>query len=172
MKINLKHAFKFRGSKLLLEVIVIIVLFSIVKLYLQRDLATGTPPQINESLLSGEKVDEKTFRGKPTLLHFWATWCKVCKLEENSISDLSKTHHVITVAMKSGTAQQVGQYLIENNLSYSVINDKHGLISKKFGVNSVPTSFILNSDGKIQFTEVGFTSNWGLRLRLWMAQGD
>lgn len=170
MKINYKRLHKFRGSKLLLEVIIIVALLSIVKLYLQRDLATGTPPLIEARLLTGEAINEKTFRGKPTLLHFWATWCKVCKLEENSISDISKSHHVITIAMKSGSAQKVQQYLNDNGLSYPVINDEQGLIANKFGVHGVPTSFILNSDGKIKFTEVGFTSDWGLRFRLWMVE--
>jgi len=58
----------------------------------------------------------------------------------------------------------------ENNLSYPVIIDEDGILAKQYGVRGVPASFIVNPEGIIAFTEIGYTTNWGLRIRLWLAQ--
>ena len=47
--------------------------------------------------------------------------------------------------------------------------DEDGKLATQFGVHGVPTSYILDAKGKIRFREVGLTSSWGLRLRLWLA---
>ena len=57
----------------------------------------------------------------------------------------------------------------EKHLDFPVLADDAGIIADRFGVSGVPTSFIVEPDGSIAFTEVGYTTKWGLRLRLWMA---
>ena len=103
------------------------------------------------------------------LIHFWATWCPICKMEENSIASISKDYKVITVAMNSGTDKKVSAFLKQQGLTFPVVNDENGAIAERFGVRVVPTSFIIDSNGIIKFTEVGFTTELGLRARLWLA---
>jgi len=57
----------------------------------------------------------------------------------------------------------------KKQLAWSVINDTHGHIAESYGVKAVPALFFINTDGDIVFTSVGYTSEWGLRLRLWLA---
>ncbi len=71
--------------------------------------------------------------------------------------------------MQSGDAHEVLSYLDERGVNFPVIVDEYGKIAQRFGVSRVPASFIIDSQGAIAFTEVGYTSNWGLRLRLWLA---
>jgi thiol-disulfide isomerase/thioredoxin len=170
MAITLKRLLRYRGTRLLLEIIFFIILFSVLKIYLQRDLISGTSPIIVGTLLKGELVNSQSYLGKPLLLHFWATWCKVCKLEENSVAEISKTHQVVTIAMKSGTKTEIEAYLKHRKLDFPVLVDKEGVIANRFGVQGVPTSFVLDSHGAIKYTEVGYTTSWGLRYRLWMAE--
>jgi alkyl hydroperoxide reductase subunit AhpC len=49
------------------------------------------------------------------------------------------------------------------------LNDEDGWISEKWGVHAVPASFIIDRTGRIRFVEVGYTTEIGLRLRLWWA---
>lgn len=165
-----KQLLQIRGVKLSLEIGLVMVLFFSIKLYQQRDLVSGAPPSLNATLLDGQAVSMQAYQGKPLLLHFWATWCKICKLEENGISEASKDYQVLTIAMNSGPEVEIEQYLQQHKLSFPVIVDEQGIIAKRFGVHVVPTSFVLDSSGKIAFTEVGLTSIWGLKIRLWLAQ--
>jgi thioredoxin-related protein len=50
-----------------------------------------------------------------------------------------------------------------------VVNDQQGLIANAYGVSAVPAVFFTDSNGKIVFTTSGYTSELGLRLRLWLA---
>lgn len=161
---------KRRSIRFTLEIAIICLIYFSIKAFLQKDLAAGTVPALQSTLLNGQPVDLQSYQGQPYLLHFWATWCRVCKLEESSIDAISKDYPVITIAMNSGSKEKIKEYLQQNNLSFSVINDDSGEIAQRFGVSGVPTSFVISPEGEITYTEVGFTTSWGLRLRLWMAQ--
>lgn len=167
---KLKSILRIRAVKYALEIAFILLVFFSVKAYMQRHLVEGTAPALQSTLLNGQTVNLQSSTDKPVLLHFWATWCPVCKLEQDSINAISEDHMVITVAMNSGTDLEVQSYLEENNLSFPVIVDENGAIARRFGVRGVPTSFIINSKGGIEFTEVGYTTSWGLRFRLWLAE--
>ena len=104
------------------------------------------------------------------LVHFWASWCPVCELEQDSIQSISNDYPVISVAMQSGNDLEVTAYMEENKLSFPTIVDEHGILAKQFGVRGVPTSFILSPGGKIAFSEIGYTTEIGLRTRLWLVK--
>jgi thiol-disulfide isomerase/thioredoxin len=170
MQAILKHLLQIRGIKLTLEIILITLVFFTVKAYMQRDLPTGMAPPFEGTLIGGQTVSLQMYRGHPLLLHFWATWCTVCKLEENTIATMSKDYQVVTVAMNSGSELEIEQYLQKEKRIFPVIVDQKGVLAARFGVRGVPTSFVIDPTGKIAFTDVGYTTNWGLRFRLWMAQ--
>lgn len=165
-----KQIIQRRPVKLVIELLILLLIYLAVKAYIQRDLVQGVIPPIQTTLLTEQTFDVHSYQGKPLLLHFWATWCKVCALEEDSIDAISKDHAVVTIAMDSGSNKEIAAYLRDNNLSFPVINDNSGKLARQFGVSGVPTSFIVNPGGKIEYTEVGYTTSWGLRLRLWLAQ--
>ena len=99
----------------------------------------------------------------------WATWCPVCKLEQATLEELQHDYRVVTVAMRSGDRLAIEHYMAQEGLSFPVIVDDGGELARRFGVRGVPTSFVVDANGRIRFSEVGFTSAWGLRLRLWLA---
>jgi thiol-disulfide isomerase/thioredoxin len=102
-------------------------------------------------------------------VHFWATWCPSCRLEHGTIQRLSQEHPVVTVAMQSGDAADVAAYLQERGLSFPVRLDERGEAAARWGVRGVPTTFVVDADGQIRFVTTGFTTDVGLRLRLWLA---
>lgn len=166
---KVKQFLQIRGMKYAIEILLIVMVFLAVKTYTQRDLVKGTPPHVEGKLLNGVSVNLENLEGSPLLLHFWATWCPICKLEQDSINAISKDYKVLGIAMNSGTDIEVGKYLEENNLSFPTLVDKEGEIAKKFGVRGVPVSFIIGPDGNIAFIEKGFTTEYGLRFRLWLS---
>ena len=155
--------------KILRDILILFAIIMAVSLYMQRNAVTGMAPVFQGALLDDIQVTNTQFKGKPLLIHFWATWCGICRFEQDSINDIAKDYQVLTVAMSSGEKNELQKYMQENGLSFSVLNDPYAEISKRYGVKGVPASFIVNAEGEIQFTEIGYTSEWGLRFRLWMA---
>ena len=150
-------------------VIAFLIVFFGVRAYQQRDIASGQAPVLSGKTLDGQLFSTAT-ADKPVLVHFWASWCRICRFEQNSIDAIARDYPVITVAMQSGSNQAVARHLREQGLGFAVINDEYGDISRQFGVKVVPTTFIIDASGKIRFVEVGFSSEAGLRARLWLAR--
>lgn len=137
--------------------------------YQQRSLIEGPAPALRATQLDGGTFDLAAARGQPVLVYFWATWCPVCRLEQGSIESLAGAYRVIAVAMQSGSQAAVAGYVREHGLRVPVINDPDGAIASAWGVRATPTSFIIDRDGRIGFRETGYTTETGLRLRLWLA---
>jgi len=106
-------------------------------------------------------------QNKPIMIHFWATWCPVCKTEIDNIQRVSKNYQVITIVVKSGNDEDIQNYLNEHNLNFKVINDKDALLAQQFGVSVYPTTFIYDKNKNLIFSDVGYTSTLGLYLRMW-----
>lgn len=159
-----KRWFRFTWQVLLL----IAVLFA-VHLYVTRHAVTGAAPPFSGTLLRGERISLQQYRGRPLLVHFWATWCGICRLEQSTIAALARDHQVLTIAMQSGDASAVEKYLHEQKLHLPVLLDQGGRLARRYGVHGVPTSFVIDGNGVIRYVEVGYTTGLGLRLRLWWA---
>ena len=154
--------------KVIAEITLIVLIFLALKTYMQRDLVSGPAPEFHAQTLSGDA--HRLAQDQPTLIYFWASWCSICKLSQDQIQKLSREHHVVTVAMNSGDAATVRAFLKHQQLDFPVILDQDSRIAHLFGVSGVPTSFVVTAGGDIAFAEVGYTTAWGLGLRLWLAQ--
>lgn len=146
------------------------VLILAVRAWQQRDVARGPAPALAGQTLAGKSYSLASSSGQPVLVHFWATWCPICRLEQGSIESLARDYPTVTVAMQSGDATAVEQHLKKEGLHFPVINDPDGRIAARWGVRAVPASFIVDAAGRIRFVEIGYTSGPGLRLRLWLAR--
>jgi len=103
---------------------------------------------------------------KPIIVHFWGSWCPVCKAEIANINSLAKDYEVITVAVNSGSDQEIKDFLIKQGLTFKVINDASGDIASSFGIEVFPTTLIYDSNGTLQFSEVGYRTVAGLIGRM------
>lgn len=100
------------------------------------------------------------------LVHFWASWCAICRAQHGSIEGVARDHAVVTVAMRSGDAAAVRAHLAGQAATFAVLNDPSGALADRWGVRAVPASFIVDAQGRVRFVEVGYTTSWGLRWRL------
>jgi thiol-disulfide isomerase/thioredoxin len=158
-----------RWLRRLLEISLIILVLVLVNAWRVRDTPTGSAPEISGVLLDGTPVTLSELRGRPVLLHFWATWCRICQLEQDSIDAIARDHAVITVAVDEEDPDNLRNYLAQRGVSYPVLHDRDNVIAARYGVRIVPASFILDPQGNIRSAEVGYTSGIGLRARLWWA---
>jgi peroxiredoxin len=76
---------------------------------------------------------------------------------------------VITVAMQSGDPAVVSEYMSHRQFDVPALVDQEGSVADAYGVRGVPATFVLGRDGNIQFATMGYTSELGMRLRLWWA---
>lgn len=140
-----------------------------VRTYQLRDVARGPAPALAGIDMHGRPLSLEAYRGKPVLLHFWATWCGVCKAEQSNIDAIARALPVVSVASESGDARKVSAYVREHAIAPEVIVDPSGTLARSFGVHAFPTTFVIDAAGHIRHAEVGYTSELGLRLRMWLA---
>jgi thiol-disulfide isomerase/thioredoxin len=139
---------------------------NIVSYVRKPNLESSQIPKLLFTTIDGKRVDLNSSNGEPFVIHFWATWCPTCKLELSNIDSISKEYKVITVAVNSGDSGKVRGFMKTKDMSFDVINDENGELSNQFMVEAFPTTFILNANGEIIFSEVGYTSTAGLLARL------
>ena len=96
-----------RGAELLLFIMIIMG----VRAWQQRDIVKGDAPPLAGQLLDGKSFVLPSKPAQPLLVHFWATWCPMCKAEQASIDSLARDNpNVITIAMQSGDSLAVQKY--------------------------------------------------------------
>ena len=162
---------KYRWLRWLLEVCIIVGIIAGFRWWQHHDLVDGVAPHFSATTLQGQPISLQQYQGKPVLLHFWASWCPMCELEQDSINALQqqKDWQVITIAFQSGNTADVQRYVERENISnWVILVDEDGKLSAQYGIHVVPTTYVLDANGVIRFREVGLTSSWGLRIRLWL----
>ena len=150
---------KFYIKEILSFVVVLTILANIVSYYKASDL--------NKNKLDIKNI---TLNEKPILIHFWATWCPTCKIEASNIQTISENFNVLTIAVNSGENSDINKYLDKNNLDFKVINDKDSLYARKFNISVYPTTLIYDKNKNLIFSDVGYTSTFGLWMRMWWAE--
>lgn len=156
------------------EALIVVVIVVAVQLWQARGLPEGPAPALAGTLLDGRPISLADAvagaAGKPVLVAFWATWCSICKAEAGNLDDIARDTPFLGVAMQSGAAAEVAQYLSQRNHRLPSLNDQDGRLAASWRVSGVPTHFIIDRRGNIRFRVVGYASEWGLRARLWWAE--
>ena len=152
---------------------VLLIAFA-VNLWQSRHVPQGHIPEPDSPMLvglgePGGSLQDwlKRHRGEVVAVHFWATWCPICKASEDNITRLQPHWAIVTVAMQSGDAKAVQRHLQKANLSWPTALDPDGALAKVWGVSAVPATIILDRDGQIASASTGYTSTLGLWARLW-----
>lgn len=155
------------------EGLILLALLVVVTVLVDAWRAPQVPPSFDSTPLQtvdGETVTlAKLSEEKPVLLYFWASWCGVCRFTTPDVARLYQEGvNVMTIALRSGSEADVSRWLTRKNVTFTVINDASGEISRRWKISVTPTLVIV-SKGEVVSTTSGWTSYWGMKLRLWWA---
>ena len=99
-------------------------------------------------------------RGKVVYLDFWASWCTPCAAAIPMIEDLRKEFpadefQVLAVNLDKSAAK-ARKFLRKNPVGYPVAHDPRGVLPKKFGLETMPTSYLIDRNGVVRYVHRGF----------------
>ena len=131
----------------------------------ERAVGTGTdigqiPPAFALADLSGNEVSLSEFEGKVVVLDLWATWCPPCRQEIPFLASLYEELkddglEVVGIGLDRGGAKVLAPFVESNNVTYTILvgND---IVSRDYGVSSIPMTLIIGRDGRVASKEIGF----------------
>ena len=97
--------------------------------------------------------DIKDLKGKPVILHFWATWCGPCVQELPALDTFARKYakgaHILAVATDMKDIPKIRAFYKTKGIQHLKINfDKSGLLSRSFSPAALPTTVFINSNGE------------------------
>lgn len=121
---------------------------------------------INENTVAVDRYfgpDAKQAK-KAVLISFFATWCEPCKKELPFLAALYDTYKdkgvmVVSVSIDRDTDKidMIKSLATQANAKYPVLSDRFNIVAKRYMVSKLPLVYVVNSEGKVAFSRVGFT---------------
>lgn len=117
-------------------------------------------PDIQLKDLSGKPVSLSSFKGKVIVVDFWASWCGPCKQSMPFLEKLSKTYKekglIVLGVNIDNDAKSAKKFLDEVKVSFTIVNDADKKVAKAYAPPTMPSSYIIDRDGKVRRVHAGF----------------
>lgn len=112
---------------------------------------------------NGQSVTLSDLKGKVVLLNFWATWCVPCRIEIPWFVDMErefkdKGFAVVGISMDEDGWDAVKPFIADMKVNYRIVLGTEELAQLYSGVQALPTSFIIDRNGKIASVHMGIVS--------------
>jgi thiol-disulfide isomerase/thioredoxin len=122
---------------------------------LRRLQAVGQPLNLSGTTIDGQKITLQQFKGKPVLVHYWATWCEPCKVDIARIRELQEKYQrdivVVGIALDEDKAA-LQQFLLNRPLNWPQLYEPGGLdgrLAEELGVLTLPTMLLIDKEGVV-----------------------
>ncbi|WP_085521446.1 TlpA family protein disulfide reductase [Tuberibacillus sp. Marseille-P3662] len=113
---------------------------------------SGTPYKNDFDLknLKGEKVSLSDYKSEKVLLNFWATWCHYCRQEMSTLNKFYNQNDVNIVSVNIGESKEtVEGFKQKTDFDFITLLDKKADVSESFNVHVLPTSILIDKNGKV-----------------------
>jgi thiol-disulfide isomerase/thioredoxin len=120
---------------------------------LRRLKAVGKPLNLSGTTIDGQKISLQQFKGKPVLVHYWATWCEPCKVDIARIRELQEKYQrdIVVVGIALDEDKSVlQQFLAKKPLNWPQLFEPGGLdgrLAEDLGVLTLPTMLLIDKEG-------------------------
>jgi peroxiredoxin len=140
-----------------------------------RPVRKGTPaPGFSFKSLKGQTVALRDFRGKVVFLNIWATWCEPCREEMPSMEHLyqrfrGRPFEILAVSIDRNP-REVGPFRDEFKLSFPILLDPRGRITRLYRATGVPETFLIDARGVIRERFIG-ARDWTMPKNIQIVAG-
>ena len=119
-------------------------------------------PDFTLKTLDGPEIALSQLKGKVVLLDFWATWCGPCRESTPHLIQLYKTHRengfeLIGMSVDKGDEKVVRNFVHSMDIPYPIVIAPEELV-RNYRVTGIPTTFLIDKEGKIRERTAGFNS--------------
>ncbi len=117
-------------------------------------------PDFELTTLDGETVKLSDYRVEKVLLNFWASWCRPCRSEMPDMQKFHETYDDVVILAVNLTETErsktnVTNFLEEYEITFPVLLDNETVVGNIYNTRALPTSYLINSDGKIHNIATG-----------------
>lgn len=118
-----------------------------------------TAPDFELVSTNEEKVKLSDYRGKKVMLNFWATWCPPCREEIPDMQNFYDEKEIVILAVNltqtEAKKQDVENFMEKHRVTFPVLLDEASDVSNKYRIQPIPTTYMIDSQGKIRFKAYG-----------------
>jgi peroxiredoxin len=118
-------------------------------------------PDFELTTLDGETVRLSDYRGKRVFINFWATWCPPCRAEMPDMQKLYEEKEVdveilaVNITESEKNEKDVTDFVKDFGLTFPILMDVNSVVSTTYKVQAYPTSYMIDSSGRIQLIAPG-----------------
>jgi cytochrome c biogenesis protein CcmG/thiol:disulfide interchange protein DsbE len=163
-----------RGKRFATAAIILMVAVLSALIWVNRDRFTpldvgSRAPDYRAQSLNGDTVALSSFAGEVVVLNIWATWCRPCVVEMPALQRLHEQLGTdglrivaVSVDAPEGVIGSFGEpggsvrdFVEDLGLTFTVLHDPSGRIESLYQVNGLPTTFVIDREGRIQRKVLG-----------------
>lgn len=119
--------------------------------------SSGAAPNFVLQTPEGKSVSLSSFKGRPVVLNFWATWCEACQEELPVLRKLregAQDYDLLAVDVDDDPAKVVPPFARSNGMDFPILYADRRTMDA-YAVRMLPTTFLIGPDGAILRRYVG-----------------